>query len=131
MEGTYEVYFGDDRIGTIRLSRRGLYYDLNCRCRNCGDEMMELVAKGRDFQEKLGILAPVEDGIGLERKIPVKHLREEVLRFFVIPRNTDTQHLVLVEQNEPFPYLQKLQYAYLAEAGDRPVIGFKNNREKR
>lgn len=129
MEGTYEVALAGEKIGKVCLTRWGLYYEISCRCRSVAGQMLELVAQCNGQCHELGLLAPVDGGLGLDRRIPAKRLGEGVLAFFALPREREV--LVSVRPEEPFAYLQQLQCAYLVGEGEQMRIGFRKNKDEK
>lgn len=118
MEGTYELRFGEKRIGTVCVRREGLYYALLCRCPKLSRGMFELLAG----EENLGLLVPLHGVMGLECRIAAKRLGEGRLSFSLRERNTDC---VEIHAEEPFAYLQRLHDAYLVKKGEKTMIAFR------
>lgn len=131
MAGTYAVGLGEEKIGTVRLTRWGLYYEISCCCRPVGAQMLELVAQGNGWQEKLGLLAPADGGLRLDRRIPVKRLGEGELTFFVLPREWMQQLQIPIRPEEPFAYLQQLHNAYLVQDGAEMWIELRKNLDEK
>ena len=77
----YPIYKGQTQLGKVQLLKEGLYYKLCCRCRSPGDQIYRLTAAVGGKQISLGILAPIGDGFGLDRRIPIKHLGEGTPEF--------------------------------------------------
>lgn len=119
MEGIYPLYWGERRVGTVTLTRQGLYYALFCRCEATG-EMLEL---RQGSGEVLGLLAPAHGALELRRKIPIKHFSHSTA-FCVQPRMADVQ-AVEVDAHKPFSYLRQLPSAYLLTQQGQVKIGFK------
>ena len=83
MENCYEVYEGTSCVGKVQLLRQGLYYRLICRCSIQSDSIYRLYIHKSGVQENLGVLIPDEDGISLDRNIPVKRIGDGSFRFSV------------------------------------------------
>ncbi len=130
MEGTYQVYCEGKPVGTVCLTRWGLYYEIECRCKKSGDEMMELVWNGKTDQEKLGLLLPTDEGLMLQKRIPVKRLGNGTGEFFLIPRNSCVDPPVTVDAQKSFPYLQDLPDLFLIRKDGQTMIGFKSKKSK-
>lgn len=115
MEGNYEVFFGKDKAGKVQVLRQGLYYRFICRCRLTGDVVCRLTVKCGDKQENLGVVVPMGDGFGLDKKIPVKHIGEGEMEFFLAPRHDQVMgKFVPIYPEEPFAYIERLKDAFLA-----------------
>lgn len=119
MEGSYPLYWGERRVGTVTLTRQGLYYALFCRCEAAG-EMLEL---RQGSGEVLGLLAPAHGALELRRKIPIKHFSHNTT-FCVQPRTDDVQ-AVEIDAHSPFAHLRQLPSAYLLTQQGQVKIGFK------
>ncbi len=114
MEGNYEVLFGKDQAGKVRVLREGLYYRFSCRCQISGKVMCRLWVSCADRRENLGIVIPMGSGFGLDTRIPVKRIGEGELSFCLLPQGEPVpQTFVSLAPDEPFAYLSRLKDAYL------------------
>lgn len=65
-------------------------------------------------QENLGVVVPVEDGFGLDTRLPVKRLGEGEMTFTLIPKHEPSRgQFVPIYPEEPFGYITRLKDAYL------------------
>ncbi len=118
MEGTYEVAFGTETIGTVRVSRQGLYYRFESRCEECGGQMMQLQMNQGKQWTVLGLLIPKQNRLVLDTKIPAKRLEEGSARFRLIPRHASLPDtFVPLHPQEPFQWLRQLEGARLEKRG--------------
>lgn len=116
MEGNYEVTFGQQTVGKVQVLRQGLYYRFICRCRLTGDVVLRLAVLCGDRQENLGVVVPMGDGFGLDKKVPVKHLGEGEMKFYLVPRHDRVLgKFVPIYPEEPFRYIARLKDAFLAK----------------
>ena len=115
MEGNYVLHFGGQAVGKVQVTREGLYYRFQCRCRLSGDVVCKVVVRCGAGQESLGILAPEGDGFCLATRLPVKRFLEATPEFLVMPNRTAmTGKFVPICPEEPFTYLERLKNAYLS-----------------
>ena len=115
MEGNYAVYFGSGQAGKVQVLRQGLYLRFICRCRLSGDVICRLIVRGNGKQENLGVLVPMDDGFGLDTRIPAKRLGEGEPEFQLIPKGGETGGtFVPLSPEEPFAYIERLKDAFLA-----------------
>lgn len=115
MEENYGVYFGKDQMGKVQVQRQGLYYRFTCRCRLTGDVVCRLHVACGDKRESLGVVVPMDDGFGLDTRIPVKRLGEGKMEFLLVPKHElGSGTFVPVYPEEPFAYIERLKDAYLA-----------------
>ncbi len=114
MEGTYDVNLGDVKIGTVTVTRQGLYYVISSQCTLSGEVMYDLVVSSDGRQEKLGLLIPEAERYSLSVKIPSKKLGQGTPAFFVRPRHDSAVgEFISIHPDEPFAYLHRLERAYL------------------
>ena len=111
----YEVSFGKDKVGKVQVTREGLYYRFCCRCRITGDVVCRLAVRCGDREENLGVVVPMGNGFGLDKRIPVKHLGEGELSFFLMPKASLPEgKFIPIYPDEPFAYIARLKDAFLA-----------------
>ena len=130
MEGFYEVLDGNAVVGKVQMIRQGLYYRVICRCHPSDNLVRRLYAVHDGGRENLGVLVPEGDGIVLDRKIPVKKLHGNVLRFILSTGGNKTEgKLVAVCPEEPFLYIDRLQNAFLETENGKVCIRLAENPE--
>lgn len=113
--GKYDLRLGRDTVGTVQVLREGLYYRFICRCKLTGDVVCRLAVRCGDKQENLGVVVPVGDGFGLDKKLPVKRLGEGQMEFFLGPKHDRVMgEFVPIRPEEPFAYIARLKNAFLA-----------------
>ena len=123
MEGNYEVTFAGRRCGKVQVLRQGLYYRFICRCRIGGDVICRLRVSCGGRHEELGILVPVEDLFGLDRKIPAKNFTEGIPEFKLYAKAEEPEgQFVPIIPEEPFSYISKLKTAYLVRRNGQAGI---------
>ena len=129
MENTYSVRFGTQDVGKVQVKREGLYYRFFCRCRLSGDVVCRLVAVCGGKEENLGVVVPVEDGFGLDKKIPAKRLGEGPMEFYIatkgsIPTSENRQpgNFIAIYPEEPFAYIARLKEAFFVRQNGQAGI---------
>ena len=86
MEGNFEVYQDGKTVGTVALTREGLYYHIRCRCKLDAEAVTRLMWKqGHDYVS-LGILVPMAGGFGLDTRIAVKKCPGEKPEFVLVEK---------------------------------------------
>ena len=114
MEGTFEIYLNGQTVGSVQVSREGLYYRFSARCHLREKEMCRLEANG----VSLGIPVPEGDCFRLETKKPCK-LFADGWDFQIIPNRPVLEgKFVPIKPEEPFSYLARLKDSYLVRRGD-------------
>lgn len=114
MEGTYGVKLGRQQVGKVQVIRMGLYYWFVCRCQLTGGVVCRLGVSCGEKQENLGVLVPMEEGFGLDTRLPVKRLGEGEMAFTLLPKHeSNVGQFVPIYPEEPFGYIERLKDAYL------------------
>lgn len=114
LEGNYGIYLDKELIGKAQVLRKGLYYQIYCRCRLSGDTFYQMLVSCGEKQENLGTVVPADCGFGLETKIPVKRLGEGAFAFSLISKTEGGKgKFTPIYPDEPFAYLAQLKNAYL------------------
>jgi hypothetical protein len=123
MEGTYPILLGGEVQGQALVNRQGLYCCITCRCRLSGEVMYKVILRCGDHQEDLGILVPQNGGFCLQKRIPAKLLTGGELSFLAVPKHKPLAgKFVPLSPETPFPYLTKLENAYLARQNGQTGI---------
>ena len=122
MEGNYEVLLWDKPVGTVQVSREGLYYRFDCRCHLTDDTVCRVTAG----KESLGILVPCGDSFELNTKLPVKRFGDTVPEFRLVPNKPVLEgKFIPIKPEEPFAYIERLKDAYLVQREERIGICIK------
>lgn len=128
METCYEVFFGQETVGKVQVIRQGLYYRFICYCKLSGDVVCRLGVRCGVKTENLGVVVPMGDGFGLDKKLPVKHLGEGKMEFYLMPKHDKVQgKFVPIYPEEPFSYIERLKDAFLAQQNGQVGVIIKNN----
>ena len=114
-------------MGKVQLIRQGLYWRVICRCQCSNDLVRRLYAVWDDCRENLGVLVPEEDGFRLDRRIPVKRLRTDGVKFMLSTGGHSREgKLVPVSPEEPFAYIDRLYEGFLRPANGRVYLELKD-----
>ena len=129
MVGTYEVISRGRAVGSVTVSRQGLYYHLSCRCRISGEIMYRLIMELEGTSRDLGILVPTDGLFELNTRIKINSQGEGLPRFFLkTKRETPEGTFVRLCPEEPFSYLTKLESAYLVRKNGTMMVGFREEK---
>ena len=114
MEGTYPILLGGESVGQANVEKRGLYYHFSCTCDLSGEVIYRITVQTGEKTESLGIPVPEEDHFMLNAKLPVSRIGEGDVVFRAVPRHAQLREdFVPLSPDSPFPYLHRLQNAYL------------------
>ena len=123
MIGTYDIRRGLEVVGTARVEKEGLYYRICCRCAVSGEGMRRIVVTCGKSREDLGICVPMDNGFGLEKKIPCKRFGAGNPEFLLLPKYPGVQgKFVPVYPDEPFAYMSRLKGAFLEIRDGQPGV---------
>ena len=114
MEGNYPILMGGKEIGTVKVTRQGLYYSIDCRCALSGEVICRVTVTCGEKTHSLGIPVPEGGAFVLRTRLPVKQLGEGQLRFQAQPNHRPVAGLfVPISPEEPFAYITRLKESYL------------------
>ena len=114
MEVCYDITMGSQVVGSVKVTKEGLYYKFGCRCNLSGDVMYRLLAVSDGKEYDLGICVPIDNCFGVETKVPIKKIGGTDIEFYITPRHGDIKgKFVPIRADEPFLYLDKLHKAHL------------------
>jgi len=123
MEGKYEIYQGEQRVGTVQVSAEGLYYSFFCRCVLSGETMCRIIVTCCGQTHSLGLPVPEGDEFVLRTRMPAKRLGQGLLQFRVIPKHTRVGgKFIPISPEEPFRYLARLENAVMQIRDGKPGI---------
>lgn len=123
MEGTYNVWLGNESVGQVSVERQGLYYCFCCRCQLHSEVMCRVTVSCGGSNESLGILVPVGRNYVLSKKIPIKKFNQGIPEFWIMPKHPQMQEIYIdIYPEEPFGYISKLEKAYLDRRRGSPGI---------
>lgn len=120
MEGTYPVLHGDQPVGEVQVSRRGLYYHFFCRFQLKEPCLCRLELCCGEMVENLGVPVPEGGQFVLTKQIPSSRVGAGTPVFRVLPKKMSLQgRFVPISPEEPFAYLDRLKKAYLLRSGQQ------------
>ena len=129
MEGTYEVISAGQAVGTVRVSRQGLYYQFDCQCDLTGEVMFRLIMESGGNCFDLGILIPENGKFVLHCKRNNKQIPIDAPRFVLNTNHKCSQiRSVSVCAQEPFGYLSDLENAFLRRENGKKMFAFREEK---
>ena len=128
----YSVSMGTREVGKVQVLKEGLYCRVICHAELYGSVMYRLAVLTGNRRENIGILAPVDGGYGLDRKIPRSRLPSDDLEFLLLPAHDKADgRFQPISPQEPFQYLDQLKNAYLQIEKGRMGIVIPDEEDKR
>ena len=126
MVGTYPILLGTEVAGQATVDKQGLYYCFSCRCQLTGEVIYRITVTCGAHSESLGIPAPEGRQFSLKAKIPASRFEEGEPTFRLVPRHTSVgENFIPLSPETPFPYLKRLERAYLAKKDGQLGIVFR------
>ena len=107
MEGIYDVFDMNNRVGHVDISRDGLYFNVCCHCQLEPNQIYKLFMIAVDRCIKLGTLIPRGSTFSLHKRVPIRQFSNVTPQFCIIPR------FVPLQDKMAFPYLHLLKNARL------------------
>ena len=127
----YQIYLGNEVIGTAEAEKQGLTYCIRCRCRISGEVPYKVVARCDGKEVDLGLLVPENGAFQLKSRVAVKQLAAGEISFHAVPRHvTPDGMFVPVSADEPFMYLSRLQNAFMTRSEGRQGVVLTDHRTK-
>lgn len=114
MREQHEVYLGKQKVGKVQVLRQGLYYRFICRCKLNSQLMWRLYVTCGGDKLNLGVVVPMEDGFGLETRIPAKRIGEGEMEFVLLPKHETYSSFIPIYPQEPFAYIEQIKNGYLS-----------------
>ena len=126
MVGTYPIYVGEEVAGQAAVEKRGLYYCFSCRCQLTGEVIYRINVTCGEHSESLGIPVPEGKQFSLKAKIPASRFEEGEPSFRLVPRHPSVgEDFIPLSPETPFPYLKRLERAYLAKQDGQLGVVFR------
>lgn len=113
MDGLYDIYRGEDKIGKAEVRREGLYYRFRCCCDLTGEVMYRITVICGGRTENLGIPIPDGDCFRLNTRLPVSRFSADEPEFRAVPRHQNQGLWVPILPETPFEYITRLENAVM------------------
>lgn len=114
MAEVFDVTQGGQAVGTVELTREGLYFRVFCRCRMNDREIHRLYAG----EEKIGVLIPENGVLILEKKVASKRLQDGC----AFSLDGKTERFIPIRPGEAFGHLDKVRLGRLAFRDGEPGL---------
>ena len=114
MVGVYDITLNDQALGQVTVTKEGLYYQFSCTVRLPEKGRYRLKACYETGNTDLGFCIPQ-----MCTKIPIKRFGKGDYSFILLEESTR----IAVDQNQPFPYLDRLPNArFYRENGNAYIV---------
>lgn len=125
----YDVQLGEQVIGCVTLTARGLYYSLSCQCSET-KEMVKLVVHSDLGEIPVGICAPTDSGFGIDRMIPQKRLGKGPFKFCLMKSDSGEGEFFSLHPDQPFQAIDRLEDARFFVKDGIPGILIKGDSDR-
>lgn len=110
MLSEYDIFFHNTVVGKATIGLDGLYCCISCSCKLDYRQIYRLELCINNNKHKLGILVPDKDMFVLEKRIPIRLVKEGTLSFNVVTQKEEGQLLFCpVKDDLPFPHVERLE----------------------
>ena len=93
MKSQYNIYLNDRAVGTVSVSKEGLYYVLDCRCRGLTKQLWRIGVITASAQRCLGVCVPEKEEFVIRTRLPIKCLGDAPFHFYIITDHNDDNWL--------------------------------------
>lgn len=122
---TYQISNGNQIIGVAQVSKEGLYYKIACHCKLPMNAIHRIYVSNDTVERDLGICVPQGGEFVLERKIPIKHIGQDKLKFYTGKKKEKEEvYKVPVCRDEPFEAMKIIRRGRFAIHDGKPYIVF-------
>ncbi len=108
----YDVTYLDRPVGTVKVTRDGLYYNIRCKCRICIG-VHKLYAESEKGRILIGALYPNDGFYEIDKRISAKTLGLDIQAFYVNPINEEQCNIYEISEDQPFIQLPQIENACL------------------
>lgn len=119
----YKVTYRDVEAGRVELVQHGLYYEIKCRCQYM-DGLFRLVDVCDNGTVMIGVCVPAENGLKMQRRIPVKALGTGNHAFKLTCCGNNLMVFVPLNVQLPTENLRELDKAVFGTRGGVPGLLF-------
>lgn len=115
----YDTYFGDAKIGQVRLRKQGLYYCIDGDFERCTKSICRLIGSNGKEHMDLGVCVPCENRLILKRSIPIKNITFDIAKWALVEQSKmPEENFIPVKNDEPFGCIKDLKNAKWWSNGD-------------
>lgn len=121
MEGNYPLQYGKSRVGEVTVTRQGLYYRFDCRCRLEAGKIVRIRVRCGTAEESLGIPMPKGNAFSLVARLPVRRFADGTPEFWV-DGGEPTENFYPVAEGTPFGAISLLRRGRFLRQNGQPGI---------
>lgn len=116
-----DVLFDGEKVGTIEVNKKGLYYHFICKCRFAEQGKYRIVVSCGNKSVSLGLCVPKGKEFGFETSVPIKRFADGNMVFHAV---TDEEiRFYAITQESAFDHITELRKAkYAVREGKAGVV---------
>lgn len=119
----FPLSYGEKSVGSVFVTKRGLYYDIKCRFNQRTGGMFRLIAVSDNKEIDLGICIPYDQQLGVDMCIPIKTVGKQLCKFYITSCD-ETLKGICISSDKPFDHIAQLEDAVLCVKGNDKKIFF-------
>lgn len=119
---SYDIFLGQDVMGSVNIEREGLYYHFRCSCQLPSASIYYVILQNGNKEFNLGVCIPDGNTFRAYKRIAMKQFDNEDFKFNLVPKQKTSKTLVAVDPAKPFEHLQDLENARLDLSNDTTQI---------
>lgn len=120
MESYYDIFQGDQKVGQVKLSQKGLYYYMQCSAEFQKSGLYRLWAYTEKEKKDLGVMLAAQDRFYLNTAVPQKNFTGKIREFRLQDQQDKTESWLPISEDAPFKALQRLKTARLQFVNGQP-----------
>ena len=106
---TNKVRYGEQLVGSVEITKEGLYYIFVCRCKNILPAVYRLQATCGDGCIDMGVCLFDSDGLYLRKRLPISRFSSEISHFELIEDSCIATEEVALCENVPFLHFDRIR----------------------
>ena len=110
----FSIFKNGVPYGEASIERQGLYFQIRCFCRS----PERIILKWAGGERDLGLCVPMDEGYGIQTRIPAKYLGNDNLQFLTLTK----ENIFPIGEDVPFMQLSYLREGTLIYQQGRPMF---------
>ena len=126
----YNVYLDEKAVGIVQMHKKGLFYNVHCRCSLHEQSIHRLTADCDGRIVDLGICIPYFDGFGIDTMIKASNLNAGDIKFTLSTEKiSEKEFFVPIHVNTHFNNIDIIMYAKFERRNGVPGLYINVSRE--
>ena len=109
MKQYYPIYHQKTVVGDASLIKEGMYWYINCCCKNVAKKKFKILLEQQSSTIDLGLCVPTDNTLYLRKRIPVKTIGQGSMKFILREIDADICYSIQI----PFHHISKIPFGFL------------------